>query len=153
MICKSPLLAETRSSVIFLGMRRRPSLLLRSSRALVGLVTLWCLGCSSYKPLLGSLLGAGSSAMMICDSDMVTGSTTPAASAVADQGHANRVIAAPTDGRSFDCGCGGSCHAPSPNLATIVAPTAPIRAIQQLQPSEPASISCAPLLPPPQFTA
>lgn len=138
---------------IFPGMHRRPSLLLRTSRALIGLVTLWCLGCSSYEPLLGSLFGAGPNAMMICDSDMAAASTTPAASAVADQGHANRVTAAPTDNRSFDCGCGGSCHAPSPNLATIVAAAAPVPAIEQLQPSEPASISRAPLLPPPQLTA
>ena len=47
-----------------LRMRRRPSPLVRSLRAFVGLATIWCLGCSSYEPFLDSLLGTRAGTMM-----------------------------------------------------------------------------------------
>jgi hypothetical protein len=131
---------------------RRPSRLVRASRALVGLITLWCLGCSSYEPLLDSLIGGKARAMMTCDTDM----TAPAAShapAASEPDHTASAISASPDDRGFDCGCGGSCHAPSPAFATIAVPRSPIAAVDQPQPSEPLSIARTPLLPPPEFTA
>lgn len=134
-------------------MRRRPSLLLRSGRALIGLVTLWCLGCSSYEPILDSLLGAGGG--MVCEPGMAMASSPGAVVAT----HNDRtlvsvsLVSAPTNDRGFDCGCGGSCHAPSLTLDAVTPRVSPIPTVEQSQPSEPASISRTPLLPPPERTA
>lgn len=148
-------------------MRRHPSRLLRCSRALIGLVTLWCLGCSGYETLLGSMLGASAGVGMNCasgatmaddpavdrhvvdrtdagDADMSVGSSSD---------RAGLTVSAPADARGFDCGCGGSCHAPSPALVAVAAPVSPVPAVEPSPPSEPASVSRKPLLPPPELTA
>jgi len=70
-------------------------------------------------------------------------------------GH-DRTIAsasAPADAHGFDCGCGGSCHAPSLPPAAVAPRVSPVPTVVQSQPSEPASISRTPLLPPPELTA
>jgi hypothetical protein len=134
-------------------MRRRPSFLLRASRAMVGLVTVWCLGCSGYEPLLDGLLGATPSSMMRCASDMDTGAAVDAApSTVTEQSHdAHASVSVPANDQGFDCGCGGSCHAPSPTPSVTPAPRIPVTAVVQAQPSAPPSVFRAPLLPPPEF--
>src|SRR5437868_1051407 len=106
-------------------MRRRPSILLRSSRALIGLVTLWCLGCSSYEPLLDSLLGSAGG--MVCPPGMAMAhSTGDEVAASNERAVANAsTVSAPADARSFDCGCGGSCHAPSVAFATAAPRVSP----------------------------
>src|SRR6185295_15565045 len=118
-------------------MLRRISPSVRVTRVLVGLVTIWCLGCSGYEPLLGSLLGVGTSAMMACDGDAPT--SAPSVSAVPDD-------------QGFDCGC-GSCHAPSATQWRVNAPTQTVPVIAGTEPIAPASLTRAPLLPPPEITA
>jgi hypothetical protein len=117
-----------------------PSFLLRATRALVGLVTLWCLGCSSYESLVGSLLG---NAGMECATGI----------AAASSGDAPQVatLSVPSGAHDFDCGCGGWCHAPTPQLDGLrvahgLAPIAPV-----WRGATPSSVSRAPLLPPPEF--
>jgi len=88
---------------------------------------------------------------MVCDGDM-TPPTASHASTASDRDHGGTVSVAATD-RGFDCGCGGSCHAPSPAFAAIAAPLSRVAAVDQQQPSEPLSIARAPLLPPPEATA
>ena len=126
-------------------MCRRPSQLLRCSRLLVCLVTVWCLGCSGYEPLLNGLLGFTTGSAMNCASDMGAGA--------ADIAPEQPTAAATGEHRGFACDCGGSCHAPSPSRETIALPHAFIAEIAVLLPSKPASVSHAPLLPPPQFAA
>ncbi|MGH7616962.1 MAG: hypothetical protein ACREPM_07020, partial [Gemmatimonadaceae bacterium] len=134
-------------SVVSLLAMRRPSAPLRFARALVGLVTLWCLGCSSYEPILESLLGG--TTMMACDSEV--GASSASTAGAADHGQSR--IAASTDARNFDCGCGGSCYAPSLAPATVSIPRASVAAVDQQQPSAPIALTRAPLLPPPEITA
>jgi len=144
-------ISVTRS--IFAGaMVRRPSLLLRFSRALTGLVTVWCLGCSSYEPLLSSLLGAKAGAMMNCDSDVTTPSDASDASVAPIGDHDGFTVSAATDQRGYDCGCGSSCRAPSPSFAAVAGAPSLVPAADHSEPSEPASVARAPLLPPPEFT-
>ena len=131
---------------------RRPSRFVRTGRVLVGLITLWCLGCSSYEPLLSALLGGKATTMMVCDADM-TPPTASDASTTADRDHAGGTVSAAATDRGFDCGCGGSCHAPSPAFAAIAAPLSRVASVDQQQPSEPLSIARTPLLPPPELTA
>lgn len=132
-------------------MYRRTSPLLRAARALIGLVTIWCLGCSGYEPLLGALLGPGAGSMMACDTGMTMGTPDTASSmSSAVNGGELGVSALGAVGHGFDCDC-GSCHAPSPTHATAAAPESSVPAIAQREPSEPASVSRSPLLPPPEF--
>ncbi|MDQ6610895.1 MAG: hypothetical protein M3Y64_00560 [Gemmatimonadota bacterium] len=133
-------------------MNRQPSLLLRATRALVGLVTVWCLGCVGYEPIVDSLRGASASTIMDCASmsagEMVGGSqpTQTMQEALSLQ---PTISEAPVNG-AFDCGCGGFCHAVSITYnAVAVSPLNVLKQLQQ-QPAEPASVSRAPLLPPPQ---
>lgn len=130
----------------------RPSSFVRAGRALVGLITLWCLGCSSYEPLLSALLGEKGTTMMVCNGDM-TPPTASDASTASDRHHAARAVSVAVNDRGFDCGCGGSCHAPSPAFAAIAAPLSRVAGVDQQQPSEPLSVARTPLLPPPELTA
>lgn len=126
-----------------------PALVLRLTRAIVGLVTVWCLGCSSYESILASILGT--SAGMTCGSDAISDSDPAAKAAPSDGGQASVSISAPANERAYDCGCGGSCHAPSPrSLATTIA-TSPIPTVEPFAPAAPQSITRAPLLPPPEI--
>ena len=136
-------------------MSRRPSPLLRVSRLIVCLVTVWCLGCSGYEPLLNGLLGFATGSAMNCASDMGSGAANGfAAHATADHVAPEQPTAAATgEHRGFACDCGGSCHAPSPIRNSIALPHAFIAAIALPLPSKPASVSRAPLLPPPEFAA
>jgi hypothetical protein len=128
---------------------RRPSPLIRVGRALLGLVTLWCLGCSSYEPILGSLFGNAIGAKMDCGTDMSMSSASEATPTAPDDGQP--AILAASNARSFDCGCGGSCHAPSPEPSVVATMIAPMPTAEPHQPSVPAAVTRAPLLPPPEL--
>jgi hypothetical protein len=129
---------------------RRPSTLLRLTRATVGLVTVWCLGCSSYESILGSFFGTPARAMTACSGETSTTSAKAAPTAGAS-GKPVASVLAMNDTSSFDCGCGGSCYAPSPDLPAMSAPKAVIQIALQLAPSAPVSVTRTPLLPPPEF--
>ena len=130
----------------------RPSRFARAGRALVGLITVWCLGCSGYEPLLGSLLGADATSGMVCASDMtMNGASAEPSTDAAKTGAGDRAqVAAASDHRVFDCGC-GSCHAASPaqwNVA-VMGPALPL--IVPALPTQPLDVPRVPLLPPPEF--
>lgn len=129
---------------------RRPSTLLRAVRAMTAVITLWCLGCSGFEPLLDAALGSGST-VMTCGSDGGAAGTSMAASPDGSTGNAT-VSAAVDSHRGFDCGC-GSCHSASPSTWALqatphVAPTVSFALAGELL-----SVVRAPLLPPPQRTA
>ena len=137
------------------AMHHRVTPLLRATRALVGLVTVWCLGCTGYEPLMDSLLG-GAGVVMNCES--VSGAAAAhdanASSAFETIRTAGQTaVSAPATHRGFECGCGGSCHATSPTLLTAAVMHSVVRAVAPWQPSEPASVPRVPLLPPPELGA
>jgi cytochrome c553 len=130
---------------------RRPSTLLRTIRALTAIVTVWCVGCSGFDPLLDAVLGAGAS-VMTCGANggaMSGEASSPSANVEGAQATVSAVTAAH---HGFDCGC-GSCHAAAPAQLSFdgipqLAPTLSPFRIGKL-----ASVVRAPLLPPPQRTA
>ena len=127
----------------------RPSRLTRTLRSLTALVTVWCLGCGAFDPLIASLLPESAGPMMVCASEAsVTGGSLqdsggPAVSvsAIVDQG--NR-------GASCDC---GTCHAPAPTALASASPPSPMPQRPAPEPSLPPGDERAPLVPPPQHGA
>src|SRR5947208_8516990 len=96
-------------------MRRHVSTTTRVLRALIGLVTVWCLGCSAFDPMLGLLLPSANAAGMDCgsaaDTNLRTGGGNERAARVpVDESSVDRTptIAqrdASSAARCFDCGC------------------------------------------------
>lgn len=111
----------------------------RGAVCLIGLITVWCLGCSGYEPLLSSLLGR-SHASMTCGLEMRS---------AADASAPITVSAADDAGQGLDCGC-QSCHAASPLVAIVDALDPGIATTDVPFPDAPASVVRTPLLPPPQ---
>lgn len=68
----------------------------------------------------------------------------------ADGSATTTVTAVTASHDGFDCGCGGSCHAPSPAMAEVATLHFPLPRLERGAMSEPASISRSPLLPPPE---
>ena len=131
-------------------MLRRPTAAARLARMVIGIITVWCLGCSGYEPLLGSLLGRGSG--MSCGSEMAASLSASAAGNAGSATHASAFTAAGTARQAFDCGC-GSCHAPSPDgfvihLGRLAPPTTHVGVV-----TEPSSVTRTPIAPPPQARA
>jgi hypothetical protein len=114
----------------------------------MALVTVWCLGCSGYEPLLGQLLG--SSGMVCASRESMTGATAASASASDQAAPSRTTLSAVDESRpGFDCGC-GSCHAASPTVfAAYAQPGAPpnIARVVAIQPPAPDRVI---LLPPPE---
>lgn len=140
------------SHTLYVVGMRRISFPVRCCRALVGLVTLWCLGCSSYEPLLGSLLGF-EAVGMICDADRRGGVVDEAMSVASPENAVDMAVSATSDARDFDCGCGGSCHAPSPAMPVRAVRAELVAHASDWHVAKPASVSRTPLLPPPEFVA
>jgi len=71
----------------------RPSRLTRTLRSLTALVTVWCLGCGAFDPLIASLFPGADGPMMVCASEApVSGASmqdregrATSVSAIADQ--------------------------------------------------------------------
>lgn len=125
---------------------RRRSPVTRALFSLTALVTVWCLGCSAFDPLIARLISSDGP-MMQCASEgpasvQAAGSDNPSVSAPADRDA--------SDGAT--CGC-ASCTAPAP---TDVAVAGPAQALPQ-QPTtdagSPTSVVRTPLVPPPQRAA
>ena len=162
------LLTRQRGDVRFaVSMFRHPSLLLRLTRAFVGLVTIWCLGCFAYEPIVDSLRGSGAVSAMDCgerraiEAGRVENGSLGAGKAATSAGAtsvdaksvgATSVGATPSES-GFDCGCGGLCHAVSIPYQTLSVPQLIVPLVAHDQPTEPASVTRSPLLPPPQRTA
>lgn len=129
---------------------RHTSLGLRLARALLAFSTVWCLGCSSYEVILASILGARvATTMMTCGGEDSAASTMTEIGAH-DTATAMTSVAASGGAHGFDCGCGNSCHAPSVQAAVSNASRGPLPSDGPAAPTAPASITRAPLLPPPE---
>jgi hypothetical protein len=130
---------------------RGPSTLLRTIRAMTAVITVWCVGCTGFEPLLDAAFGAGAS-VMTCGSDDAPMGTELSPASTDGSGAQPAVSAAAAEHRGFDCGC-GSCQSAAPSVWTFqpapdVALATVFGRIGML-----ASIVRAPLLPPPQLTA
>lgn len=139
---KSSLAGHHGGGCTLLTVHRPPSLPTRLARALVALITVWCLGCSGYEPLLDSLLGNADGGMSCAE---MVQSADHGASATS-----SAVGAATAQHDSFDCGCGQSCHASSPLSGTPRSVLDVVPAVASLEVSTPPSVTRAPLLPPPE---
>ena len=125
----------------------RTSGLTRLLRSLTALVTVWCLGCSAFDPLIASLFPGGHPTMVCSSEGPSTVQTT------AQEG---RSISAPAanhganDGTACDC---GFCSAPAPTdlVSATPAPTGPQQTGSDA--ITPPSVARTPLLPPPQRVA
>jgi hypothetical protein len=117
----------------------------------MALVTVWCLGCSAYEPLLAGLLGPSAGRGMACDSESeMSGSATVTAAASHQAGNARVAsAAAATPDRGFACS-GQSCHSATPVVLAVVPQAALTPYLPESTPAEPLSIARAPLVPPPQ---
>jgi hypothetical protein len=134
-------------------MRSRHSRSARLVMVLTSLVTVWCLGCSAFEPLVDALLGR-TGVMTCAGQEMAGAAAANTADAGAADGLAIRHVSAPVNQRQgFDCGCGGSCHAPRAGVSrTATGHTRPasIAVVDALQPP---SADRVPLLPPPERVA
>lgn len=133
----------------------RTSLTSRATRALIAPLTVWCLGCSGFEPMVDALMGNAPGSGMVCGtSDRGEDDTATMATAASPQAAGPGVVSVGAAAhRGFDCGCGQSCHgvsvidrrdaprmSPPPRVATVDAP-------------QPSSVARTPLVPPPQRTA
>jgi len=127
---------------------RPRSRLVRPFRALTALLTVWCLGCSAFDPLISQLTG---SPMMDCESQR-NGSTGAVTATNVDQELSVRPLETDDLTRATACDC-QCCLAPAPT-ALAVAPTTE-RVPEDLQGrfAAPTSIERTPLVPPPQAVA
>lgn len=118
---------------------RRPSSLLRAVRAMTAVITVWCVGCTGFEPLLDAALGTGAS-VMTCE---------PSAAAASADHHQAAVAATAAGHQGFDCGC-GSCHSVAPIMLAFQPVPHAAPAMTFDRPETLASVVRAPLLPPPQ---
>jgi len=133
-------------------MRPFSSPLTRALRTLTALITVWCLGCSSFEPLLARLLGSAAGPGMVCASEVGTeGAMRPSASAAAKDVSTVSVGASDeaTSARGFACDCQG-CYAPSPALPAVALDPLAAPGQSHSDPTAPLSIEREPLVPPPQ---
>jgi hypothetical protein len=118
---------------------------------MTALLTLWCLGCSGFEPLLDAALRA-SAPVMTCGSGVAPMSAEMSQVSSEGSGKQRTASLARAEDRGFDCGC-VSCHAAAPSVWAFH-PEPQMRPV--MQPGRilmPVSIVRAPLLPPPQLAA
>lgn len=105
------------------------SVALRVVRSITALITMWCLGCSSYEPMLSTLFASAGSAGMSCDGNGGMEDVTSAAPSAPSDSPKETAISAAANGsqHSISCSC-QSCHAASPTaLGVATAPPSPAR--------------------------
>jgi hypothetical protein len=133
-------------------MHRRISPALRVGRGLTALITVWCLGCAGFEPIVDSLLGFGTASGMACASE-TNATGTMSAMDMAKMPQSSSSVSAPSDGhRGFDCGCGQSCQSASPAQASAPPQIGPAPRLAAADVPQLRSVARAPLLPPPQET-
>jgi hypothetical protein len=130
------------------------SLLARLTRVGIALVTVWCLGCGAFDPLVGILTQTASTGMN-CGSDQAGGSAPSGSGSIMDVrgGASHSQIAAAVehhDGSGASCSC-GSCSSVSPVTISLAlnaspAPDAILTTVALFE-----SIKREPLVPPPQL--
>jgi hypothetical protein len=123
---------------------RRRGLLLRAFVLCTGLVTVWCLGCRAFEPLLSCL-----DSMEIDDADETEPRLTM------PDGSASDIVtsANETTTPDHDCLCGcASCYGSLAPVADIVIISASAGVVFSTRPISPPAIARPPLVPPPQVT-
>ena len=126
---------------------RRPSRLTCTLRSFTALVTVWCLGCNAFDPLIASLVSGGGP-MMVCASE------GPETIQPVAQDYVS-VEAPPVDRDASDgatCGC-ESCNAPAPAGLVVGAPGQSLPHQPIAEAVVPPSVARTPLVPPPQRAA
>jgi hypothetical protein len=133
-------------------MRSRHSRSARVLMVLTSFVTVWCLNCSAFEPLLDALLGARSGIMSCASMQAVDGSpsTSGIAAASGDDAAIPHVSEPGYQRAGFDCGCGGSCHAPDASASPVASIRAFPPTIATIEAIQPVSADRMPLLPPPE---
>jgi hypothetical protein len=122
--------------------------LTRASRALTALLTVWCLGCSAFDPIIAHL--AGLKAGMICGADEIgTGGVV----STGDGNETATVGPVDEDGEGpVVCDC-QSCAAPAPALVADAAEPSPAPGTEAADRVTPPGLDREPLVPPPQRVA
>jgi hypothetical protein len=125
----------------------------RLTGLLVGLVTVWCLGCGAFEPILGFLTNSAAAGMK-CGSELARGSLPlkggAAASEHSGSGETQIVTSLDQHEEGISCGC-GSCYSVSPlTLSLALEPVPTPDAIPGTVPLF-ESVKREPLVPPPQF--
>ena len=132
-------------------MRPGPSFVTRALRALTALITVWCLGCSSFEPLLAGLLGSAGPGMVCASEGGSESAKSPGTDVAGDRGSAASIGTSEEGAslRGFACDCQG-CYAPSPVLPTVALDPLPAPSQPLTEPATPSSVEREPLVPPPQ---
>jgi len=126
---------------------------MRFVRVCTALVTVWCLGCGAFEPLVSSLAGTGNTGMS-CGSDETASSAPYQRAGEANESTPEQIqtVAARDQHQSgsYSCGC-ESCYSSSP--VTVSLGLHSLRAPEAVPttPAFPESINRTPLLPPPQI--
>lgn len=127
--------------------------LTRLTRVSVSLVTVWCLGCGAFEPLVANLTGATTSGMN-CGSEQAAASPLGEVDSAAGaegtgSSQVQTVLAVDRHEQGYSCGC-ESCCSVSPTRISLAVPdaTAP-EAIQETVAFF-ESTKREPLVPPPQ---
>ena len=136
-------------------MLRRTSLSFRVTRALIAPLTVWCLGCSGFDPIVDALAGGAAGSGMKCEAveraDVTSLPTFGTDTATAAESSEESVRAA--DDAGFDCGCGQACHGASPVEIHAAPDVRAALRVASVDSEEPPAVVHAPLLPPPQRLA
>jgi hypothetical protein len=132
-------------------MLRGPSFALRIVRSLTALITVWCLGCSSYEPMLSAFLGSGAAATMACDGSGGMDDTSPVVLSAPADSTKGPQVSPPSEGAQcmIACSC-QSCQSASPNPLGVASirlspPSLPLSSFMSF-----ASVVREPLVPPPE---
>ena len=112
-----------------------------ATRVITGLITVWCLGCSGFDPLLSALLGSTRAMNCVSEMSAATGSQ-PGTVSIQDS----------SPERGFDCGC-DSCYAASPVMWIAMSDEPQRPEAMSLAVVEPVSITRIPSVPPPESSA
>ena len=133
----------------------------RTLGALTAILTVWCLGCSAFDPLLCRLFGTGAAVMDCAGAEQPASTPANATTTYGDESAVVVAVAvtlavavAPTSSghgspNAMRCDC-QSCHAPPAALIALKPEPAPPPAIALIEPGSLASVGREPLVPPPE---
>ena len=132
-------------------MRRFRSAPARISALLTALLTVWCLGCSAYDPILAGSFGVGMRCASEGEMASMQAGRAPAASSQGPAAAAPSVSAAPQAATlGVDCGC-GSCTATTLRGVAAAIDAPPMPMMPASLPASHSIVAPEPLIPPPQL--
>ena len=130
---------------------RRATRHTHAARALTAVITVWCLGCRAFDPLIAALVPGPGGEKMVCAADARAGSIV-ATARVADSSPSVSEITDQNTQTGDSCGC-DSCYAPAATAVALVLPAPAIPHQPSADPVAPPSVDRPPLVPPPQRSA